>query len=270
MSTKEPIRIPVDLTNPGQFFACCGLLELADRLWPGAEVAGWFELHRFDLATFHVSSTASFTSQIIVSVLCGCRRIAVNPFRPIRGSDGKPVKDAEKTKPVHIGAPIDMRMSWWLDELEGRQTAFKTWSANVTSLSLFNDAVAAIDPANALPEKLFIAPVGMSGRFGFDIRSSWDTLNTGYSPNDQGEEVESYPAVELLAAIGLQNFRPVAVEDDFRFTTWSQPLPTIAAIAASSGALALAESRSYRFSVVSRGKFKSLSKAQLLPRSTNV
>ena len=27
---------PVDLTNPGQFFACCGVLELAARLWPGA------------------------------------------------------------------------------------------------------------------------------------------------------------------------------------------------------------------------------------------
>jgi len=35
------IAIPVDLTNPGHFFACCGLLELADRLWPGAE--GLFE-----------------------------------------------------------------------------------------------------------------------------------------------------------------------------------------------------------------------------------
>src|SRR2546426_582302 len=35
------VRINVDPSNPGQFFACCGLLELADRLWPGAE--GWFE-----------------------------------------------------------------------------------------------------------------------------------------------------------------------------------------------------------------------------------
>ena len=34
------ITVAVDPTNPGQFFACCGLLELADRLWPGAE--GWF------------------------------------------------------------------------------------------------------------------------------------------------------------------------------------------------------------------------------------
>ena len=41
MSDPTPsIMVAVDPTNPGQFFACCGLLELADRLWPGAE--GWF------------------------------------------------------------------------------------------------------------------------------------------------------------------------------------------------------------------------------------
>src|SRR5689334_2697577 len=33
--------VAVDLANPGQYFACCGLLELAHRMWPGAE--GWFE-----------------------------------------------------------------------------------------------------------------------------------------------------------------------------------------------------------------------------------
>src|SRR5262245_54537618 len=47
-NADEPnIRIKVDLTNPGQFFACCGLLELADRLWPGAEA--WFEGRDFCL-----------------------------------------------------------------------------------------------------------------------------------------------------------------------------------------------------------------------------
>src|SRR5205814_1060536 len=39
------IHVPVDPTNPGQFFACCGLLELADRLWPGSE--GWFSNEQF-------------------------------------------------------------------------------------------------------------------------------------------------------------------------------------------------------------------------------
>ncbi len=38
MSSENPsIRVNIDPTNPGQFFACCGLLELADRLWPGSE-----------------------------------------------------------------------------------------------------------------------------------------------------------------------------------------------------------------------------------------
>ena len=33
MSDKNAnITIPIDLNNPGQFFACCGLLELADDL----------------------------------------------------------------------------------------------------------------------------------------------------------------------------------------------------------------------------------------------
>src|SRR5882762_5519087 len=50
MSRPEPsIRVNVDLTNPGQFFACCGLLELADRLWPAAE--GWFERREFCILT---------------------------------------------------------------------------------------------------------------------------------------------------------------------------------------------------------------------------
>lgn len=35
MSHPEPtIRINVDVTNPGQFFACCGVLELASRIDP--------------------------------------------------------------------------------------------------------------------------------------------------------------------------------------------------------------------------------------------
>jgi CRISPR-associated protein Csx14 len=45
---REPnIHLRVDPTNPGQFFACCGLLELADRLWGGAE--GWFYSQHFYL-----------------------------------------------------------------------------------------------------------------------------------------------------------------------------------------------------------------------------
>jgi len=41
MNIPASFAVQVDAMNPGQFFACCGLLELAHRLWPGAE--GWFD-----------------------------------------------------------------------------------------------------------------------------------------------------------------------------------------------------------------------------------
>jgi len=55
------IRINVAPTNPGQFFACCGLLELADRLWPerrGALRTGSFTSH----APEHSTSSLQFSS----------------------------------------------------------------------------------------------------------------------------------------------------------------------------------------------------------------
>src|SRR5437870_3331191 len=48
------ITLDVDLRNPGQFFACCGALELSSRLWPESE--GWFAADdargSFQIATY--------------------------------------------------------------------------------------------------------------------------------------------------------------------------------------------------------------------------
>ena len=55
------MRINVDPNNPGQFFACCGLLELAGRIWDEAE--GWFES---DNTSFVASSSnATFVEAIL-------------------------------------------------------------------------------------------------------------------------------------------------------------------------------------------------------------
>ena len=101
MNTAEAtIRINVDPTNPGQFFACCGLLEFADRLWPGAEVVACFSALRFQRSLFSLSAQVPLCSSDLVKLLVNCERNAVDPYRPVRGSDGKPVKDAKKTNPV--------------------------------------------------------------------------------------------------------------------------------------------------------------------------
>src|SRR3954467_14091594 len=49
MNNHQPsINLAVDPTNPGQFFACCGLLELAHRL--SSEAHGWFDCRKFFLS----------------------------------------------------------------------------------------------------------------------------------------------------------------------------------------------------------------------------
>ena len=40
--------VTVDMANPGQVIACCGVFELANRKWPGAE--GWFDGRQFRVA----------------------------------------------------------------------------------------------------------------------------------------------------------------------------------------------------------------------------
>jgi CRISPR-associated protein Csx14 len=262
----ETIRVNVDVTNPGQFFACCGLLELAHRQ-PEAEVTGYFTPPRFQRSQLRISAKSEFSIGDLLKQLLNCNRGAVDPYRPIMGSDGKPVKDANKIKPVMFDAPILLRISWWLDELAGKQSRFKTWSAHKTSEGLVNDMANAISANDITEESVFQQRVGMTSRLGLDPRSSWNTLDTGFSPNDQKLAVDTYPATELLAAIGLETFRPWPSNDSYIYATWSSPLPVIVARAAASGSLDIQGTTRYRFEVASRGRFKYFTKASLAERT---
>jgi CRISPR-associated protein Csb3 len=275
-SLKPSIRINVDVTNPGQFFACCGLLELADRLWPKEEVAGCFSATRFQRSLFCISSRVALSSCDLVKRLVNCERTAVDPYQPIRGSDGKPVKDSKKTKPVLLrhndnsrGEEFSLRLAWWLDELAGTQTRFKTWSAHNSAEGQIASLSRKIKVDEITDGNLFHQCVGMTSRLGLDPRSSWNTLDTGFSPNDQQLSVDTYAATELLAAVGIETFRPSQANDGYVYAIWSNPLPVIVARAAASGKLNIQGATRYRFEVDTRGKFKFFTKAQLLERSRN-
>jgi CRISPR-associated protein Csb3 len=277
MNNPEPsIRINVDPTNPGQFFACCGLLELADRLWPGAEVAGSFSAPRFQRSLFCIFARVALSSSDLVKLLINCERKAVDPYQPIVGSDGKPVRDVKKTKPVLLrhkdnsgGERFSLRLAWWLDELAGTQTRFKTWSAHNSAEGLIASLSSQIKADEITDGSLLHQRVGMTSRLGLDPRSSWNTLDTGFSPNDQQLPVDTYATTELLAAIGLEAFRPSLADDGYVYAIWSDPLPVMVGRAAVSGNLNIQGITRYRFEIASRGKFKYFAKASLLERSTH-
>ena len=107
---------------------------------------------------------------------------------------------------------------------------------------------------------LFSRRLMQKGRFGFDPGPAWNALDVGFSPNEQGIEVESSPATELLAAVGLQRFRPVMSDnhDRFDYFTWHSPYPPPVAAAAMAGAIRDCRTFRYRTSVTTRGQYAAL------------
>jgi CRISPR-associated protein Csx14 len=109
-------------------------------------------------------------------------------------------------------------------------------------------------------EALFTKKLFQKGRFGFDPGPAWNALDVGFSPNEHNLEVESSPAVEMLAALGLQRFRPLMNDsrDAFDYFTWHTLYAPAVAAAAMTGALLEKSANCYRGSVVSRGQYAAL------------
>ena len=254
------ITVAVDPTNPGQFFACCGLLELADRLWPGAE--GWFAG-----GEFHVATEGDLPTMLALTVMDPPEEVTVldnglevQPIiAPLRFSfDGGATTgitlDAWCRVFVVKGVPSVISNPPW-NFWSGQQTALRIWSGLRYELARQLRSLSADGYMRLFEERLF-----QKGRFGFDPGPAWNALDVGFSPNEQGMEVESSPAVELLAAVGLQRFRPMMHADrqTFEYATWGGSLAPCVAAAAMAGVLDDPHSARYRCQVVSRGQYAAL------------
>lgn len=115
-------------------------------------------------------------------------------------------------------------------------------------------------------------PVEQPKPFYFDSRlSRMTSLDMGFSTEKFTPTFS--PAVELLAVVGLQRFRPQTVTDRERyaFSSWRAPLPVAVAAAVAHGLIPSLVDRRYVFPLVVRtgGKYKAFGPAQL-ERSSNV
>jgi hypothetical protein len=250
----------VNSANPGQFFACCGLLELADRVCDGAE--GWFEG-----AEFRIECTVTLEELLACLVidppkevtnldndLTVKRIIAPLRFTLDGGASYSLTVDAWTQIGIEKGKPVlspNRPWNFW----SGQQKSFDIWSdlraALVRQLPLLQGPEAKSILGQRMP---------LTGRFGFDPGAAWNALDVGFSPNTQQMPVASSPATEMLAAIGIQRFRPAFSDDlkSFLYATWGQPLlPSAAAAAASSLVLVMPAER-FRGHVVDRGQYGAL------------
>ncbi len=231
------IRVAVDPTNPGQFFACCGLLELADRLWPGAE--GWFEKGEFRIecdGTLDQLLTELLEAQL---VLIDCDDIYSSPGR--------------------LCGPFDLRLDWWLDKRSGG-TSLKPWAGTMESIGIAVAMRQMFDRPEARTEAMFDYgtvvpnpndPKKKKEPYYFDARrkSNAHPSDIGFSPNDYGLTTIAHPAVEFLCFVGLQRCRPVPTKRPriADYYTWARPSPVSILQAAVAGLIIDAAAKGFRF-----------------------
>lgn len=237
------IAISLQPTNPGQFFACCGLLELADRLWKGAE--GWFE----DKA-FRLRSAASGASTPLLADLL--RAIASAPLLTLDPDD-------DTSSPIEIAAPFNLRLDWW-GEHSGSCKDLKTWAGRMSGFRIARAMQAQLSGSEFHDEALLdrgsvvydpSEPDKKVEPYYFDARrgSSAHPLDIGFAPDPLGMTSTAYPAVEFLCLVGLQRFRPTATRRArvFEYYMWCRQLTPTVAAAAACGLLAAERSCGFRF-----------------------
>ncbi|BCR05676.1 type I-U CRISPR-associated protein Cas8c [Desulfuromonas versatilis] len=238
------ISIPVDPSNPGQFFACCGLLELADRLWVGAE--GWFENGHFCILTKDTTGSLSQMLEAAQSIRLSMNNAECNDVEPGEGDEDL----SGEVYPLIIEMPINLRLDWWKDK------SIKTWAGSMDERKIFIAMCHAIEPQYEDPMNqgtvVFDPSVNVSSGkrglkrkkrepFYFDARrgaNAW-SIDVGFSPDSLAMTTLAYPAVEALCFIGLQRCRPKPTETPrvFDYFTWHYPLPIATIPMAVSGLL---------------------------------
>lgn len=274
MTQPEPsIEVKVDVTNPGEFFACCGLFELADRLWPGAE--GWFEDAEFritcngnlntlleTLAHTPINSSVSDKGLQRLGTLLSAKKSSLTEEER---QEKETLRKRWQEERIHLGEPFDLWLDWWRDE-KGERTPLKTWAAKQFILEIVRPLQSALkvllDPSPH--EDILQRTVKVDGLplyFDSHTHCQNTALDTGFSLYDLRKIIQVSdsikPALELLAFVGMQRFQifPAKKDSSFQFNVWSSSLPVSVAPVVASGVQRLPGDRRYQFRILSRTKY---------------
>lgn len=241
MSNPKPaITIAVDPTNPGQFFACCGLLELADRLWPGAE--GWFAKEGRE---FCITSGGALHQ--LVEAIASAELQIVNA-------------DDTTSSPFVIGLPFrPLLVDWWESDQTGAKD-LKIWAGTMESHGIAYAMQQAMKEDRFKQSNLFDLgmvvmnpedPTKKKEPYYYDARRAPNahSRDVGFAPNDLGVTSIAFPAVELLCIVGLQVARPAFTPEKriYDYFTWPIAIPTNLILAASTGNLGISGVHGFRF-----------------------
>ena len=253
--------VRVDASNPGQFFACCALLELSSRLPGNAGAQGWFEDGEFCVASrYGLPDTV--------------RSIVEAEILQLDADD-------DTASPLLVDKPFDLTLDWWKSD-DRKVTGLKVWAGRMSSFRIARAMQQAMREAAFLtPDLLNIGTVARDPEdllnkvepFCFDARRAANahSRDTGFSIDALGMTSLAFPAVELLCLVGLQRCLPVPVPlkdlpRHYDYFLWDRPIEATLLLPAVAGLLA--DPVGYRFESwfrTSQRKHKAFLKAKPQP-----
>lgn len=224
--------IPVDLSNPGQVFACLGVMEVTEVLLGGA--AAVFDWRKAE-TTFRVSAPGQTppmervidfleVAEVVTRVPAGSTNL--DRWKPSWGSEPEvdepdhpfpfPDPDSPATLPVLLrdDADNEVALEYWGDATRRDNVKFWAGASGKPGAAILReslDLVAGKLRQHANDPFKLSEPQKIS--FRFDWRRDYISVQDGFSTNRHKSgptaiAMVGFPLVEVLGAIGMAHTRP--------------------------------------------------------------
>ena len=226
--------IPVDLHNPGQVFACLGLLEAADVLLGNAAGVFAWEGAR---ETFRVAACGEeepvarvlrFLDEATVIARAPDGSKNFEKWLPAWGDTefdrlGAPFPfpdpDSLATLPAVLrdGAGVEIGVDYWGDATCRDNVKFWAGAGGKPGVAILRDALELV--RGRLPghgSAPFALSAAQSNSFRFDWRRDYVPIDAGFSLNNHKSGIPivpmGFPLVEALGAVGVTHARPARID----------------------------------------------------------
>jgi len=226
-------RIPVDLLNPGQVFACLGIMEAVGVLL--GDVAAVFDWNNRETAAMFRISAAGDEKPVerIMQFLDEAKIVTRVPARSLNAHKWKeswgenpaidspntpfpfPDPDSPATLPAILrdGTGTEIAIDYWGDGTRRDNVKFWAGAGGYPGAAILRDALAHVrGKVRQHANDPFALSAAQSSSFRFDWRRDYVPIQVGFSPNKHPKgtiAMKGFPLVEILAAIGVTNARPV-------------------------------------------------------------
>jgi CRISPR-associated protein Csx14 len=231
------VRCEVDQLNPNQVLACCGLAEIAQKLYPGS--LSYFEGKRHFVVT-GVESLQDLLSWVPSAKVERLHEVASHKLDPL----------------LLVSDLFRLRLDWW-HKIGGKGSPYKLYAGASSPIGIFNELLSGSLPFCSHPNPISAFARGRTTSWGYDSKFNGLKTFLSFTPNSLKDKEKVYtPIASLLAGIGLQGFRPIRAREEsspedeedeeedssaasskgsLTYYLWCDPLPTIVARAAFSG-----------------------------------